>query len=437
METPNARPRSRDDTHTAPHPSQPDNMPPMTCQHVLDPDAIRQAFPILSRQVHGKPLVYLDNAASAQKPEAVISAMANQMRTAYANVHRGLHTLANETTEAFEGARGKVRSFLNAASVDEIVFTKGATEAINLVASGLADRIAPGDEIVLSIMEHHSNIVPWHFLRERHGTVLKWVPLTGDGALDMAALAEAIGPRTRMVTLTHMSNVLGTVTDAAEIVRLAHDAGAEVLLDGCQAAVHLPVDVQAMGCDYYVFSGHKLYGPTGIGVLYGRSDRLAAMRPYQGGGEMIEIVETGRVTYNDPPHRFEAGTPPIIEAIGLGAAIDWVRQFDTEAVLAHEHALYDRAREALRGINGVRVHGEAPGKGAVLSFSLEGAHPHDLAQILDRYGVAIRAGHHCAQPLMTHLGVSATARASFGIYNTSGDVDAFADALARARGMLV
>jgi len=409
----------------------------MTDPRPFDPEAIRAEFPILGRQVHGKPLVYLDNAASAQKPEAVIEAMAGQMRTAYANVHRGLHTLANETTDAFEGAREKVRAFLNAGSTEEIVFTKGATEAINLVASGLAETIEPGDEIVLSLMEHHSNIVPWHFLRERHGAVLKWVGLTGAGELDMAALAEAITPRTRMVALTHMSNVLGTVTDAAGIVRLARQAGAQVLLDGCQAAVHLPVDVQALGADYYVFSGHKIYGPTGIGVLHGRRERLEAMRPYQGGGEMIEIVETGRVSYNDPPHRFEAGTPAIIEAVGLGAAIDWLRQFSPADIIRHEHALYERAREALRGINGLRVHGEAPGKGAVLSFSLEGAHPHDIAQIIDRYGVAIRAGHHCAQPLMDHLGVSATARASFGIYNTESDVDAFVEAVGRARGMLL
>ena len=408
----------------------------MPADSVFDPDAIRAQFPILSREVNGKPLVYLDNAASAQKPEAVIEAMAGQMRTAYANVHRGLHTLANETTEAFEGARADVARFLNAPSPENIIFTKGGTEAFNLVASGLAGTIRPGEEVVLSIMEHHSNIVPWHFLRERHGAVLRWVGLNPDGSLDMAALAEAIGPKTRMVAITHMSNVLGTVTDAAEIARLAHAAGADVLLDGCQAWVHLPVDVQAIDCDYYVTTGHKLYGPNGIGALYGKPEKLAAMRPYQGGGEMIEIVETGRVTYNEPPHRFEAGTPPIVEAIGLGAAIRWVGQFDSQAVIAHEHALYERAVAGLRGINGLRVHGQAPGKGAVLSFSLEGAHPHDLAQILDRYGVAVRAGHHCAQPLMGHLGVTATARASFAVYNTEAEVDAFIDALGRARDML-
>jgi cysteine desulfurase/selenocysteine lyase len=403
----------------------------------LDIPAIRAEFPILSREINGHPLVYLDNAASAQKPDAVIDAMANQMRTAYANVHRGLHTLANETTEAFETARENVRAFLNAPSTDNVIFTKGSTEGINLVASALAARIQPGDEIVLSIMEHHSNIVPWHFLRERHGAVLRWVGLTEDGSLDMDAMADAIGPKTKMVAITHMSNVLGTVMDVAAITKLAHAAGAEILIDGSQAAVHLPVDVQAIGCDWYVITGHKIYGPTGIGALYGTATALDRARPYQGGGEMIEIVETGRVTYNTAPHKFEAGTPPILEAIGFGAALRWLGQFDKAEIAAHEHALYERAANILRQVNGIRIHGEAPGKGAVLAFSLEGAHPHDLAQILDRYGVAIRAGHHCAQPLMQHLGVSATARASFALYNSEAEVDALGEALAKARKMLV
>lgn len=403
----------------------------------LDISAIRAEFPILSREVNGHPLVYLDNAASAQKPNAVIDALAGQMRTAYANVHRGLHTLANETTEAFEAARETVRAFLNAPSTDNIVFTKGSTEGINLVASALAARIQPGDEIVLSIMEHHSNIVPWHFLRERHGAVLRWVGLTEDGSLDMDAMAAAIGPKTKMVAITHMSNVLGTVTDVAAITQLAHAAGAEILIDGSQAAVHLPVDVQAIGCDWYVITGHKIYGPTGIGALYGAAAALDRARPYQGGGEMIEVVETGRVTYNTAPHKFEAGTPPILEAIGFGAALRWLSQFDKAEIAAHEQALYERAAGVLRQVNGIRIHGEAPGKGAVLAFSLEGAHPHDLAQILDRYGVAIRAGHHCAQPLMQHLGVPATARASFALYNTETEVDALGEALAKARKMLV
>jgi len=398
---------------------------------------IRAEFPILSRQVNGKPLCYLDNAASAQKPEAVISAMADQARTAYANVHRGLHTLANETTDAFEQAREATRRFLNAPSTDNVVFTKGATEAINLVASGLAADMKPGDEIVLSMMEHHSNIVPWHFLRERHGAVLRWVDLTEDGALDMAALEDSIGPKTRMVAINHMSNVLGTVNDVARITALAKAAGALTLLDGCQAAVHLDLDMQALGCDFYVFSGHKLYGPTGIGALYGTDEALDRLRPYQGGGEMIETVTRDKVTYNKAPHKFEAGTPAILEAVGLGAAISWFEGFDRAEVRAHEDKLYQRAANALSTINGLTIHGTAKGKGAVLSFSIEGAHPHDIAQIVDRYGVAIRAGHHCAQPLMTHLGVSATARASFGIYNTEAEVDIFIEALERARGMLV
>ena len=403
----------------------------------FDIAAIRKEFPILSRQVNDKPLVYLDNAASAQKPDAVIDAIANQSRTSYANVHRGIHTLSNETTEAYESGREAARDFLNAPGVDNIIFTKGATEGINLVASALAETIQAGDEIVLSIMEHHSNIVPWHFLRERQGAVLRWVGLHDDGSLDMDGLRAAVGPKTRMVAISHMSNVLGTVNDVAEVGRIAHEVGARILVDGCQAAVHLCIDVQALGCDWYVFSGHKLYGPTGIGILYGTADALADARPYQGGGEMIETVSMDRITYNEAPHKFEAGTPPILEAIGLGAAIRWYQQFDPAEVQAHEHDLYQRAREALRSINGLTVHGEAPGKGSVLAFSLEGIHPHDLAQILDRYGVAIRAGHHCAQPLMTHLGVSATARASFGIYNTRAEVDVLIEALEKARGMLV
>ena len=402
----------------------------------FDPAMVRAEFPILSREVNGKPLAYLDNAASAQKPEAVITAMADQARTAYANVHRGLHTLANETTAAYEGAREAVRGFLNAENVDSIVFARGATEGINIVANGIADQILPGDEIVLSIMEHHSNIVPWHFLRERHGAVLKWVDLTEDGSLDMAQLADTIGPKTKLVALTHMSNVLGTITDAQEIVLLAHGVGADVLFDGCQAAVHLDIDVQALGCDYYVFSGHKLYGPTGIGVLYGAPGKLDELRPLQGGGEMIEIVERDRVTYNVAPHRFEAGTPPILEAIALGAAIEWFTAFELADIQGHEDALYQRAYDAVRGMNNLTVHGTSSGKGAVLSFTINGTHPHDLAQLLDRYGVAVRAGHHCAQPLMAHLGVSATARASFGIYNSVEDVDQFVDALDRARAML-
>jgi len=402
----------------------------------FDVNAVRAEFPILSRTVHGKPLVYFDNAASAQKPNAVIDAMANAMRGSYANVHRGLHTLANETTQAYEDARESVRRFINAGTVEEIIFTKGGTEAINIVAAGIGANIKPGDEIVLSIMEHHSNIVPWHFLRERKGAVLKWVELLPDGSLDMESLAKQLSPKTRLLALTHMSNVLGTVPDVKAAVAIAHAAGADVLLDGCQAAVNVGVDVRALDADYYVGTGHKIYGPTGIGFLYGKRAKLEALPPFEGGGEMIETVSREVVTYNAPPHRFEAGTPPIVEAIGLGAAITWLEGQDRQAIHVHKEALLARAVEAMRGVNGLTIHGTAAGKGPVLAFSLQGAHPHDLAQIIDRYGVAIRAGHHCAQPLMSHLGVSATARASFALYNTLEEVDVFVEALSKARAML-
>jgi cysteine desulfurase / selenocysteine lyase len=400
----------------------------------LDLTSLRAQFPILSRQVHGRPLVYLDNAASAQKPEAVIEAMAAAMRGSYANVHRGLHKLANETTEAYEAARASVARFINARAPESIVFTKSGTQAINIVAAGLD--IKPGDEIVLSVMEHHSNIVPWHFLRERKGAVLKWLEIDDDGVIDLDALDALINPRTKMVAITHMSNVLGARALARRIVELAHAKGAPVLLDGCQAAVHGRVDVGALGVDYYAMTGHKLYGPTGIGVLYGKTERLAALAPFEGGGEMIDIVERERVTYNEPPHRFEAGTPPILEAIGLGAAIVWLEAQDRAALEAHEAALRDHAMAALRGLNWVKLYGQAPDKGAIIAFNVEGAHPHDVAQILDRQGIAIRAGHHCAQPLMQRLGVSATARASFACYNTVEEVEIFVEALHKARKLL-
>lgn len=398
----------------------------------FDVEAARAEFPILQRQVHGKPLVYLDSAASAQKPRAVIEAMTRAMEHSYANVHRGLHTLANETTDAYEAARRKTAAFIGATE-GEIVFTKGGTEAINLVASGLGASLQAGDEIVLSEMEHHANIVPWHFLRERKGVVLRFVPVTDDGRLDLEAFQRLLGPKTKVVALSHMSNVLGTINPAAELTRMAHDAGALVLLDGCQAVVHKPVDVKALDVDFYAFSGHKLYGPTGIGILYGKAERLAALPPYQGGGEMIGTVTLDEITYADPPHRFEAGTPPILEAIGLGAAIDWLSGLDRTAIAAHEHGLYERVREGLNGANWLKVIGEAPGKGAILSFTVEGAHAHDVAQILDRYGIAVRAGTHCAEPLMKRFGVTSSARASFALYNTEAEADAFVDALTKTQ----
>ena len=398
----------------------------------FDVEAVRREFPILTRRVHNKPLVYLDSAASAQKPRAVIEAMTRAMEHSYANVHRGLHTLANETTEAYEAARGKVAALLGAEPT-EIVWTKGGTEAINLVAAGIGATIQPGDEILLTEMEHHANIVPWHFLRERKGAVLKFAPIFDDGRLDVAAFKALLGERTKVAAFSHMSNVLGTVNPVAELVAAAKAAGAITLIDGCQAIVHERVDVKAIDCDFYVFSGHKLYGPTGVGVLYGKAERLAALPPYQGGGEMIGVVTQEAITYADPPHRFEAGTPPILEAIALGAAIDWLGGLDREAIAVHEAALYRRVREQLAGANWLKLMGDAPGKGAIFAFTVEGAHAHDVAQILDRYGVAVRAGTHCAEPLMKRFGVTSSARASFALYNTQDEADAFVDALTRTQ----
>ncbi|MER2535626.1 MAG: cysteine desulfurase [Rhizobiaceae bacterium] len=399
-----------------------------------DVEAIRRDFPILSREVYGKPLVYLDNGASAQKPKAVLDAVDHAYRSDYANVHRGLHFLSNAATDAYEKARESVRRFLNAGSVEEIVFTSNSTAAINTVAYGWGmPNIGAGDEIVLSIMEHHSNIVPWHFIRERQGAKLVWVPVDDLGAFHVEEFEKRLTARTKLVAITHMSNALGTVTPIKEICRIAHERGIPVLVDGSQSAVHMPVDVQDLCCDFFVFTGHKVYGPSGIGVLYGRRERLEAMRPFMGGGEMIFDVSEDRVTYNDPPHRFEAGTPPIVQAIGLGAALDYMDSIGRERIAAHEASLRDYAHERLKRINALRIFGEAPGKGAIVSFELEGIHAHDVSMLIDRQGVAVRAGTHCAQPLLKRFGVTSTCRASFGMYNTMAEVDALADALEKAR----
>jgi cysteine desulfurase/selenocysteine lyase len=384
--------------------------------------------------VYGKPLVYLDNGASAQKPQVVIDAISHAYSNEYANVHRGLHFLSNAATEAYEAAREKVRRFLNAPSVDDIVFTKSSTEAINTVAYGYGmPNIGEGDEIVLSIMEHHSNIVPWHFIRERQGAKLVWVPVDDEGAFHIEAFEKSLTERTKLVAITHMSNALGTVVPVKEICRIAHERGIPVLVDGSQGAVHMPVDVQDIDCDWYVMTGHKLYGPSGIGVLYGKKDRLKAMRPFQGGGEMIFEVTEDAVTYNDPPHRFEAGTPPIVQAIGLGYALDYMETIGREAIARHEADLAAYAAERLRDINSLRVIGNAPGKGGIFSFEIEGLHAHDVSTVIDRRGVAVRAGTHCAMPLLKRFGVTSTCRASFGMYNTRAEVDALADALEYAR----
>jgi cysteine desulfurase/selenocysteine lyase len=398
----------------------------------FDVEKARADFPILSREIKGKPLVYLDSGASAQKPEAVIEAMSHAMRHSYANVHRGLHRLANETTDAYEAGRETVARFMGA-QTNEIVFTKSATEAVNLVASSWGEHLQAGDEILTTEMEHHANIVPWYMLAERKGLKLTYVPILDDGSLDMDAFDRLLTPRVKLVAVTHMSNVLGTINPVAEIAQKAHAVGAKVLIDGAQGIVHLPVDVKALDADFYVFSAHKLYGPTGLGVLYAKGELLEAMPPWQGGGEMIAHVTKGKITWNEPPHRFEAGTPAILEVIGLKAAIDWLSGLDREAVAAHEHALYLRAHDALTQINALRVHGEAPGKGSILTFSLGAAHAHDVAQILDRYNVAVRAGTHCAEPLMTRLGVTSTVRASIALYNTEAEIDTLVEAVAKAQ----
>src|ERR687889_2680214 len=398
-----------------------------------DVEAIRREFPILATEVHGKPLVYLDNAASAQKPKAVIDAMVRTMEGGYANVHRGLHFMANAATEAFEEARESVREFLNAGSTDEIVFTRSATEAINLVADSFGRMaIGEGDEIILSIMEHHSNIVPWHFHRERKGAVIRWAPVDDEGNFLLDEFEKFFTPHTKIVAITHMSNVLGTVTPIRDIIRIAHGHGVPVLVDGSQGAVHLDIDVRELDADFYVFTGHKVYGPTGIGVLYGKRDLLAEMPPFEGGGEMINEVRCEGITYNEPPHRFEAGTPAIVEAIGLGAAVRYMMELGRERIRAHEEKLSAYAHERLRGMNSLRLIGQAKGKGAILSFEMKGAHAHDIATVIDRQGVAVRAGTHCAMPLLERFGATSTCRASFGLYNTMAEADKLVEALQKA-----
>jgi cysteine desulfurase/selenocysteine lyase len=401
-----------------------------------DVGRVRGDFPILSREVYGKPLVYLDNAASAQKPRAVLDRMRKAYEEEYANVHRGLHFLANAATEGYETARETVRSFLNAGSSAEIVFTRNATEAINLVAAsfGLA-HIGEGDEIILSILEHHSNIVPWHFLRERKGAVIKWAPVDDDGNFLIEEFEKLFTPRTRIVAITQMSNALGTIVPIGDVIRMAHAHNVPVLIDGSQAAVHLSVDVQALDADFYVFTGHKLYGPTGIGVLYGKKKWLDELPPFGGGGEMIREVTEANVTYGDPPYKFEAGTPPIVQAIGLAAAIDYVRSLGKARIRAHEDQLLKLATDRLSRINSLRIIGQAGEKGAILSFEMKGAHPHDIATIIDRSGVAVRAGTHCALPLLNRFGATATCRASFALYNTPEEVDTLAEALLKAQDL--
>ncbi|KIU48110.1 cysteine desulfurase [Bradyrhizobium sp. UASWS1016] len=395
---------------------------------------VRQDFPALAMQVYGKPLVYLDNAASAQKPNAVLDRMTEAYKSEYANVHRGLHYLANAATEAYEGARGKVAQFINARRNEEIVFTRNVSEAINLVAASWGgEHIKEGDEIVLSIMEHHSNIVPWHFLRERQGAVIKWAPVDDEGNFLIEEFEKLLTARTKIVAITQMSNALGTLVPIKEVVRLAHARGIPVLVDGAQGAVHLPVDVQDLDCDFYAFTGHKVYGPTGIGALYAKHEHLVAMRPFNGGGEMIREVAKDWVTYGDPPHKFEAGTPPIVEAIGLGAAIDYVNSIGKERIAAHEHDLLNYAQDRLREINSLRLIGTARNKGPVISFEMKGAHAHDVATVIDRQGIAVRAGTHCVMPLLERFNVTATCRASFGMYNTREEVDHLAQALIKAR----
>ncbi|WP_417277601.1 cysteine desulfurase [Celeribacter sp.] len=401
---------------------------------MFDVNAIRADFPILSRQVNGQPLTYLDSGASAQKPQVVIDAITKAYSEEYANVHRGLHYLSNLATDKYENVRQVVAKFLNAGHEDEIVFTSGTTEGINLVAYSWAmENLQSGDEIVLSVLEHHANIVPWQFLRERQGVVLKWVDCAADGSLDPQAVIDAMGPKVKLVAVTHMSNVTGTKVDVKTICQAAREKGIATLIDGSQASVHGPVDVQDLGCDFYPITGHKLYGPSGSGAIYIRAERQAEMRPFMGGGDMIDTVTKDAVTYAKPPLKFEAGTPGIVQTIGMGVALDYLMQIGMENIAAYEAQLAAYASEKLQNLNWLNVQGTAPGKGAIFSFTMEGAHPHDISTVLDKKGVAVRAGSHCAMPLMQHLGVTATCRASFAMYNTTEEVDRLVEALELCR----
>ncbi|MEQ8923581.1 MAG: cysteine desulfurase [Roseovarius confluentis] len=404
---------------------------------MYDVNEIRKDFPILSRQVNGKPLVYLDNGASAQKPQVVIDAVTRAYAEEYSNVHRGLHYLSNLATDKYESVRATIARFLNAGSENEIVMNSGTTEGINTVAYGWAmPRMEAGDEIVLSVMEHHANIVPWHFLRERQGVVLKWVDVDETGALDPQKVIDAVGPRTKLVAVTHLSNVLGTRVDVKAICQGARAKGVPVLVDGSQAAVHMPVDVRDIGCDFYAITGHKLYGPSGSGGIYIRKERQAEMRPFMGGGDMIREVHKDAITWNDPPMKFEAGTPGIVQQIGLGVALDYMMGLGMTNIAAHEERLRNYTRARLDGLNWIQVQGTTPDKAAIFSFTLDGAgHAHDISTILDKKGVAVRAGHHCAGPLMDHLGLTATCRASFGLYNTEAEVDVLVEALELAHDL--
>ncbi|WP_394704185.1 cysteine desulfurase [uncultured Cohaesibacter sp.] len=408
--------------------------PQVAASEGYDVEAIRADFPILSREVYGKPLVYFDNGASAQKPKTVIDAIAEAYSNEYANVHRGLHFLSNLATDKFEAARETVRRFLNAPSVDNVIFTRSSTEAINLVAHSYGGMVLEeGDEVIISILEHHSNIVPWHFLREQRGVVIKWVPVDEDGNFLMEEFEKLLTDKTKIVAITQMSNAIGTIVPVKDVIKKAHAAGAKVLVDASQSAVHMPIDVQDLDVDFLAITGHKLYGPSGIGALYGKAELLDAMPPFMGGGEMIKDVTLDGVSYGEAPHKFEAGTPPIVQAIGLGVALDYMDSIGRDKIAAHEETLRAYAHEKLGAINALRIFGNARDKGAIISFELEGIHAHDVSMVIDRAGVAVRAGTHCAQPLMSRYGVTSTCRASFGLYNTKAEIDILAEALDKAR----